>query len=154
MKYWLFKTEPDAFSIDDLKQQKRSDWDGIRNYQARNRLRDEVDKGDRVLIYHSSCAEPAIVGLAEVVADAHPDPSQFDPNHAGHDPKSDPEQPRWLQVTLKYLKTFPSPLTLKAVKADPKLADMELVSRARLSIQKVTPAAFNYILKKTESRHD
>ena len=153
MAHWLFKTEPDTYGIEDLKRERNAAWDGIRNYQARNRLRDEVHKGDRVLIYHSSCAEPAIVGLAEVSQEAHPDPSQFDPDSAGHDPKSDPDQPRWVQVKLKYLETFATPLTLKAVKADPRLAELELVTRARLSIQQVDDKAYQYILKKTGSRH-
>ena len=147
MKHWLFKTEPDTYSIEDLQREGRCGWEGIRNYQARNRLRDDVRKGDTVLIYHSSCAKPAVVGLAEVVGEARPDPTQFNPESPYYDPKSTAEQPRWLLVDLCWQETFPSPLTLKAIKADPQFADMELVSRSRLSIQQVERAAMKAILK-------
>ena len=147
MKHWLFKTEPDTYSIDDLKREGRCGWEGIRNYQARNRLRDDVRKGDTVLIYHSSCAEPAVVGLAEVIGEARPDPTQFNPESPYYDPKSTVEQPRWLLVDLCWQETFQSPLTLKAIKADPQFSDMELVSRSRLSIQQVDSAAMKAILE-------
>ena len=147
MKHWLFKTEPDTYSIDDLKREGRCGWEGIRNYQARNRLRDDVRKGDTVLIYHSSCAEPAVVGLAEVIGEARPDPTQFNPESPYYDPKSTVEQPRWLLVDLCWQETFQSPLTLKAIKADPQFSDMELVSRSRLSIQRVDSAAMKAILE-------
>ena len=147
MKHWLFKTEPDTYSIDDLKREGRCGWEGIRNYQARNRLRDEVRKGDTVLIYHSSCAVPAVVGLAEVIGDARPDPSQFDPESPYYDPKSPDDAPRWLLVDLRWVETFATPLTLKAIKADPQFSEMELASRSRLSIQKVDAAAMRAIVK-------
>ena len=101
-QYWLFKTEPDEYSIDDLKREGRCAWEGIRNYQARNRLRDEVKEGDLVFIHHSSCKTPAIVGLAKVVRDAYPDASQFDSDSPYFDAKSKPESPRWLTVDLAY----------------------------------------------------
>lgn len=148
MKHWLFKTEPDTYSIDDLKREGRCGWEGIRNYQARNRLRDEVHKGDTVLIYHSSCAQPAVVGLAEVIGEARPDPTQFNPESAYYDPKSTAEQPRWLIVDLRWKETFRTPLTLKAIKSDPQFSEMELVSRSRLSIQQVDSAAMKAILKR------
>mgnify|MGYP006147249517 CR=1 FL=1 len=148
MKHWLFKTEPDTYSIDDLKREGRCDWEGIRNYQARNRLRDEVQIGDQVLIYHSSCAEPAVVGLAEVTGGPRPDPSQFHPESPYYDPKSAADAPRWVLVQVRWRENFPSALTLKAIKADPTFADMELVSRSRLSIQRVSSAAFNAIVKR------
>lgn len=147
MKHWLFKTEPDTYSIEDLKREGRCGWEGIRNYQARNRLRDDVRKGDTVLIYHSSCAVPAVVGLAEVIGEARPDPTQFNPESPYYDPKSTVEQPRWLLVDLCWQETFQSPLTLKAIKADPQFSDMELVSRSRLSIQRVDGAAMKAILE-------
>ena len=150
MPRWLFKTEPDAYSIDDLKRDGQTPWEGIRNYQARNRLRDEVKKGDQVFIYHSSCKVPAIVGLAEVIRDAYPDPTQFDPESPYYDPRSPAEAPRWLRVDLRYLRHFPHPVPLRAIKADPALAEMELVSRSRLSIQQVAPPAARHLLAQLE----
>jgi predicted RNA-binding protein with PUA-like domain len=147
MKHWLFKTEPDTYSIDDLKREGRCGWEGIRNYQARNRLRDDVRKGDTVLIYHSSCAVPAVVGLAEVVGEARPDPSQFDPESPYYDPKSPIEAPRWVLVDLCWKESFSNPLTLKAIKADRQFSEMELVSRSRLSIQQVDATAMKAIVK-------
>lgn len=146
MPRWLFKTEPDAYSIEDLKRDGETPWEGIRNYQARNRLRDEVKKGDHVLIYHSSCKVPAIVGLAEVIREAYPDPTQFDPQSAYYDPRSSSASPRWLRVDVRYLRQFPHPVSLAAIKADPALADMELVNRSRLSIQIVESAAAQHLL--------
>ena len=148
MKHWLFKTEPDTYSIDDLKREGRCGWEGIRNYQARNRLRDEVRKGDTVLIYHSSCAVPAVVGLAEVIGDARPDPSQFDPESPYYDPKATTGKPRWMLVDLCWKESFNNPLTLKAIKQDPQFSEMELVSRSRLSIQQVDSVAMKAILKR------
>jgi predicted RNA-binding protein with PUA-like domain len=148
MKHWLFKTEPDTYSIDDLKREGLCYWEGIRNYQARNRLRDEVRVGDQVLIYHSSCAVPAVVGLAEVTAGPSPDPSQFHPESPYYDPKSSVDAPRWVLVQVRWRESFARALTLKAIKADPVFADMELVSRSRLSIQQVSAPAFNTILQR------
>lgn len=150
MPRWLFKTEPDAYSIDDLKRDRQTPWEGIRNYQARNRLRDDVKKGDQVFIYHSSCKVPAIVGLAEVIREAYPDPTQFDPESPYYDPRSPADAPRWLRVDLRYLRHFPHPVPLSAIKADPALADMELVNRSRLSIQKVEVAAARHLLSQLE----
>lgn len=142
MHYWLLKTEPDAFSISDLAQAGVAPWDGIRNYQARNRLRDELSPGDAVLIYHSSCAQPAVVGLARVASAARPDPTQFDPNSPAHDPRSDKQNPRWYLVDIEYMETFPKPVTLKAIRQDPALENLELVKRSRLSVQKLDRQAF------------
>lgn len=146
MQHWLFKTEPDTYSIADLEREGRGAWEGIRNYQARNRLRDEAAVGDLVLIYHSNCAEPAVVGLAEVCGAARPDPFQFDPDSRYHDPKATADQPRWVLVDVCYRETFPRPFSLRAIKADPRFADLELVSRSRLSIQKLDPEQFDAIL--------
>ncbi|MCU5782749.1 hypothetical protein MA04_02049 [Alcanivorax balearicus MACL04] len=148
MRIWLFKTEPDAFSLDDLQAAPDgiSGWDGVRNYQARNRLRDEVSNGDRVLIYHSSCKVPAIVGEAEVVSDAYPDPSQFIIGGAGEDPRSHPDNPRWYQVDVRYRRHFPEPLSLATIRDYVEFADMELVTRPRLSIQQITDRQYQQIL--------
>ena len=137
---WLLKTEPDAFSIDDLRDSKNatSGWDGVRNYQARNRLRDEMKAGDTVLIYHSSCAVPAIVGEAVVTSDPYPDPTQFDPASDGYDARSRQDHPRWYQADVQYVCHYPHPLTLKQIQHHPEFVDMELVVRPRLSVQKVS----------------
>lgn len=146
-RYWLFKTEPDTYSIDDLKNEGRCGWEGIRNYQARNRLRDEVHAGDQVLIYHSSCAVPAVAGLAEVVSEARADPSQFDPQSPYFDPKSSPDNPRWVLVDLAWQESFAHLLSLKSIKEDPVYAEMELINRSRLSIQHVPAQCFKRIIK-------
>ncbi len=144
---WLFKTEPDVFGITDLMNapNQTAAWDGVRNYQARNRLRDEILVGDTVLIYHSSCATPAIVGEARVTRSAHPDPTQFLPEHPAYDDRSTPEAPRWFQVELQFVRQYPSPISLKQIKQNPAFDDMELVIRPRLSIQKVTDQQYQLI---------
>lgn len=152
MAFWLFKTEPDVFSIDDLKREQQSGWEGIRNYQARNRLRDEVQVGDDVLIYHSNAKPPGVVGLAKVCKAAEPDPFQFNPDSKYHDPKSDPANPRWQWVTVQYVAHAKTPLWLPDIKADPFFAEMELVTRSRLSIQKVDEIHAREILKRTGMR--
>ena len=144
---WLLKTEPDAFSIGDLENaaDQTAGWDGVRNFQARNRLRDEVHEGDRVLIYHSSCATPAIVGEALVVRAAYPDPTQFLPEHPAYDARSSRETPRWFQIDVRFIRHYPNPVTLKQLKQDPEFADMELVVRPRLSVQKVSDRQYQLI---------
>ncbi|MDY0007441.1 MAG: EVE domain-containing protein [Spongiibacteraceae bacterium] len=149
MGYWLFKTEPQTFSIDDLKARARRGefWDGVRNYQARNMLRDEVARGDQVLIYHSSCAQIGVVGVAEVIRAASPDPTQFDPESDYYDPASEPEAPRWYGVTLAHRRTLPAIVSLASLKANPALADLALVKRGnRLSIMPVTASQWRAIL--------
>lgn len=150
MNYWLFKTEPNTFSIDDFARSKHTDWEGIRNYQARNRLRDDVTVGDKVLIYHSSCKTPAIMGLAEVSRAGHPDPEQFDPESDYYDPRATQDNPRWIQVSLVFLEKFRAPLTLAQVREEQALRDMELVNRSRLSIQHVSRDEFLYIMDRTQ----
>ncbi|GAB2678427.1 EVE domain-containing protein [Aliiglaciecola aliphaticivorans] len=150
MNYWLFKSEPDAFSIDDLanKPNQTEHWDGIRNYQARNFLRDKVQLGDQVFIYHSSCKNVGIAGLAEVVKEAYPDHTQFDPESKYYDPKSDPENPRWYMVDVKFVKKFKHVLSLKSIKAMPQIQQIGLVKKGhRLSIMPVDPEEFAYLLK-------
>ncbi len=140
MNYWLFKSEPDAFSIDDLEAmpEQTEHWDGIRNYQARNYLRDQVKKGDQVFFYHSSCKNVGIVGVAEVVREAYPDHTQFDPESKYFDPKSNPENPRWFMVDIKLKQKFPEPLLLKSIKEMPEIREIGLVKKGhRLSIMPV-----------------
>ncbi|AUB80369.1 EVE domain-containing protein [Candidatus Thiodictyon syntrophicum] len=151
MAYWLFKSEPDAFSIEDLKAKGAAGepWDGVRNYQARNMIRDQMRIGDGVLFYHSNCAEPGVVGLAEVASQAYPDATAFDPQAKYCDPKSDPERPRWYLVELRYVRHLRGPIPLREIKlhADGPLADMPLVRRGnRLSVMPVTPAQWDFIL--------
>ncbi|MDP7564276.1 MAG: EVE domain-containing protein [Arenicellales bacterium] len=150
MAYWLMKSEPDAYSIDHLRSQKRrtDHWDGIRNYQARNFMRDQMKMGDLAFFYHSNCSEPAVVGIMEIVSAAYPDHTAFDPNEKHFDAKSDPDNPRWLMVDVKFKKKLKMPITLQAIKAEKKLADMRLVQRGnRLSILPVTPSEWRHILK-------
>ena len=148
MNYWLFKTEPGCFSFADL--QKRpgmsEHWDGVRNFQARNFLRDSVKLGDRVLFYHSSIPEPAIVGIAEVVREGYPDFTALDPNGEHFDPKASPACPIWYRVDVRYLQAMPKEVTLEAIKGNPLLASMPLVNRSRLSIQPVTAAEWQIIV--------
>ncbi len=148
-RYWLMKSEPDAFSFDDLlaARGKRTHWDGIRNYQARNFMRDDMKKGDRVLYYHSNAKPPGVVGVAEVVKEAYPDHTQFDPDSKYHDAKSDPDEPRWLMVDIRALAALPEAVSLDDLKANPKLEEMAVVQRGqRLSIQPVTPAEWAEVL--------
>ena len=147
MTYWLFKTEPSAFSLDDLK--KRPDmtehWDGVRNFQARNFLRDAIRKGDLVLFYHSNIPEPAVVGIAKVVREGYPDFTALDPGSDHFDPKATVERPIWYMVDVRYVETLKRPVTLAAIKANPLLASMPLVNRSRLSIQPVTEEEWRII---------
>lgn len=147
MNHWLMKSEPDTFSIDDLKQRKREPWDGVRNYQARNFMRDGMRKGDKVFFYHSNCAEPGIVGVAEVVTEAYPDPTQFDPKSHYFDAASSRDNPRWILVEVKFVKKLKRTLSLKELQADPALVEMPLVRKGnRLSVMPVAAAEWRHIL--------
>lgn len=148
MTCWLFKTEPSCFSLDDLKNRPdmTEHWDGVRNYQARNFLRDAVRVGDRVLIYHSNIPAPAVVGIAEVVRAGYPDFTALDPRSEHFDPKSTAGIPIWFMVDVRYVEAFRHPVTLEEIKANPLLAGMPLVKRSRLSIQPVTPEQWQVIL--------
>ncbi|SDK52858.1 EVE domain-containing protein [Microbulbifer yueqingensis] len=147
MNYWLFKSEPDEYSLADLAAEpgRTGRWDGIRNYQARNFLRDRVQEGDGVLFYHSACRVPAVVGTAEVVRAAYPDPAQFDQQSPYFDPRSTPENPRWFCVDIRWQEEFARPVPLAEIKADPALREMVLVKQGRLSVQPVTTAEWRAI---------
>ena len=147
MNYWLFKSEPDEYSIDDLKAEPSGSgrWDGIRNYQARNLLRDEVKKGDKLFFYHSSCKVPGVAGIAKVVSKAYPDPAQFDANSAYFDPKASEENPRWYCVDVTFVKKFPDMVSIKSLKANSELAQMVLLKQGRLSIQPVSEQEWKVI---------
>ena len=148
-RHWLMKSEPDVFSIDDLAKAKKqtTGWDGVRNYQARNLLRDEIAVGDGVLYYHSSVDPPAVVGLARVVKAGYPDPTQFNPKSDYYDPDSPPDAPRWFSVDIAFNRKLPRPVTLPELRADPALGDMVLLRRgSRLSVQPVTAAEWKRIL--------
>ena len=150
MHYWLMKSEPDEFSIDDLvtAPKQSTPWFGVRNYQARNFMRDGMKLGDRVLFYHSSCPEPGIAGLAEVASHAYPDETQFDRKSDYYDAKSTREEPRWLNVDVKLLKKTRL-VHLAELREHPELADMVILRRGnRLSITPVTPAEWKYIVTK------
>lgn len=147
-RFWLFKSEPSVFSIDDLAKAPRrtTGWEGVRNYQARNRLRDEVKKGDGVLFYHSSCAEPGVVGLCTIAREAYPDPVQFDATSRYHDPKASPKEPRWMTVDVRLDRVLPRLVSLAVIRETPALAGMDLLRRGnRLSIQPVTAAEWKAI---------
>jgi predicted RNA-binding protein with PUA-like domain len=149
MNYWLVKSEPDEFSIDDLyRRPKRTEhWDGVRNYQARNFMRDGMKKGDQVFFYHSNCDTPGIVGIAKVVREAYPDHTAFDPQDPHYDPKSDPENPRWLMVDVKYVRKLERTIALSELKDNPALDDMALVRKGnRLSVMPVTAEQWQTIL--------
>lgn len=147
--YWLFKSEPDEYGIDDLRQEKAGvgRWNGIRNYQARNFLRDEVAVGDGVLIYHSQCKVPGVAGTARVVKAAYPDPAQFDPASDYFDPKATKESPRWFCVDIRFESAFDEVVPLKVIKQQEPLGEMVLLKQGRLSIQPVTAKEWKYILK-------
>ena len=148
MNYWLFKTEPGCFSFDDLKNRPKQTepWDGVRNFQARNFLRDTVKKGDLVLFYHSNIPEPAVVGIAEVAREGYPDTTALDPQGEHFDPKASPANPIWYMVDVRYRKPLSRPVTLEGIKGNPLLAEMPLVKRSRLSIQPVTETEWGIIL--------
>jgi predicted RNA-binding protein with PUA-like domain len=150
MRYWLMKSEPDEASIDHLAHapKKTLPWTGVRNYQARNFMRDTMRIGDGVLFYHSSCPEPGIAGLAKVVSTAYPDPTQFEPKSPYYDPKSTPEAPRWMLVDVGFVKKTPL-ISLAELRAHPELADMRVLAKGnRLSITPVTEAEWRFITER------
>lgn len=151
MNYWLMKSEPDVFGIDDLKSRpnKTEPWDGIRNYQARNMIRDDMKKGDLAFFYHSNAKEIGIVGIMKITREAYPDHTQFDPTSKYYDAKSNPDNPRWFMVDVKFVRKFKRVIALDELKqhADV-LGDMALLRKGnRLSINPVTEAQWHYILE-------
>jgi predicted RNA-binding protein with PUA-like domain len=149
MNYWLMKSEPDVFGVDDLMKAagKTDTWDGVRNYQARNMMRDEMKKGDLVFFYHSNCKEPGIAGIMKIVREGYPDHTAFDPDEKYYDPKSDPDNPRWYMVDVKHVRKLKRVITLTELKAHAQLSDLPLVRRGnRLSIMPVTKKHWDFIL--------
>lgn len=147
-RYWLFKTEPSAFSLEDLRNRpdQTEPWDGVRNFQARNFLRDQVQVGDLVFFYHSNIPDPAIVGIAEVVRGGYPDRTAFDPASAHFDPRSTPERPVWYLVEVRFRRKLARPVRLAELKEVPALSDLPLLKRSRLSIQPVEARQWEIIL--------
>lgn len=147
MRYWLMKSEPQAYSIDDLERDQVTAWWGVRNYQARNFMRDQMQLGDLAFFYHSSCPAPGIVGIVEVCRRAYPDATQFDPQHKYYDPKASPERPRWLNVDVRLVKKLPL-ISLAELRRHPELSRMRVLQRGnRLSITPVDPAEWDFILR-------
>jgi predicted RNA-binding protein with PUA-like domain len=150
VKYWLMKSEPGVYGIDDLaRQNKQTDhWDGIRNYQARNFMRDEMQAGDLAFFYHSSCEQPGIVGIMTIARPGYPDHTAFDPDEKYYDPKSSPDAPRWYMVDVTLERKLDRVITLQELKQQSTLRDMQLLQRGnRLSIMPVTRREWNHILK-------
>jgi predicted RNA-binding protein with PUA-like domain len=148
-RYWLMKSEPETFSIEDLARapKQTTGWDGVRNYQARNLLRDEIKIGDGVLFYHSSAEPPGVAGTAEVARAGYPDPTQFDSKSNHHDPDARPDEPRWYMVDIKHTQTFPRFVPLPVLRDTPALRDMVLLRKgSRLSVQPVTPDEWKAIV--------
>lgn len=147
MNYWLMKSEPSVFGIDDLKRCKTEPWDGVRNYQARNLLRDKMKKGDQAFFYHSSCEEPGIAGIMEIATPAYPDPTAFDPDNPHFDTKCDPDNPRWFLVDVKYKRKLKRIITLAELRNQTSLQAMKLLQKGnRLSIMPVSKKEWDYIL--------
>ena len=141
------KSEPDSYSIDDLERDRLEPWDGIRNYQARNMMRDDMTPGDRAFFYHSSCEVPAVVGIVKIASQAYPDPTQFDPRSKYFDPKSSEENPRWYLVDVAFERKLERPVTLKEINEQPSLADFTLTRRGnRLSVFPVSEEHWEAVL--------
>jgi predicted RNA-binding protein with PUA-like domain len=149
MKHWLFKSEPETFGIDHLqkKPKQTEHWDGVRNYQARNMLRDDIKVGDKGFFYHSNCTPPGIVGTVEIVKAGYPDPSALNPESDYYDPKSTPDNPRWFMVNVRFVQKFKKIITLDEIKNNPALDTMQVARRGnRLSITPVTAHEWKIIL--------
>lgn len=146
-RYWLMKSEPEVYSIDDLARDGSTAWEGVRNFKARNNMR-AMKVGDEVLFYHSNATPSAVAGVARVAREAYPDPAQFDEKSEYFDAKSKPDDPRWDLVDVAFVAKAKEPVSLADVRADPALAEMELVRYGRLSVQSVTKPEFDRIKKK------
>jgi len=146
-RYWLVKSEPDVYSIDDLERDGTTSWEGVRNYQARNFLQ-EMKKGDRLLFYHSNAEPPGVAGIAEVVREAYPDSFAWDPKSKYHDPASTPEKPRWFMVDVGFVERFPHFVPLPLLKEQPELEGMEVLRKgSRLSVQPVSKEHFDRVVQ-------
>lgn len=145
-KYWLMKSEPTVYSIQDLKRDKKTCWEGVRNYQARNFMRDQMNLGDEVIFYHSNSNPSGAAGIAKVCKKAYPDKDQFNPNSKYFDPKSNPDKPRWIMVDLQFVKTFPNVIPLQAIKENPKLKGILVAQKgSRLSVQPISQKHFELL---------
>lgn len=150
--YWIFKSEPNVFSIDDLERDQTTYWDGVRNYEARNYLRDKIKKGDIVLFYHSNCKAPGIYGICEVVKEGYPDFTQFDSSNKYFDPDSKKDNPTWFMVDIKFIKKLKRAITLDEMKKNPKLEKMRLLKKGnRLSIIPIHQREYEEIIKMSET---
>ncbi|MEX0994556.1 MAG: EVE domain-containing protein [Balneolaceae bacterium] len=149
-QYWLMKSEPYAYSIEDLERDKTEPWDGVRNYEARNFMRDEMKIGDRALFYHSNVRPPVIAGIMEICSEPYPDPTQFDPGSKYFDEKSSESDPTWQLVDVKFIQKFKEPVTRDELKEVPELKNMMLFKRNRLSITKVREEEYKKILELAE----
>lgn len=156
-RFWLLKSEPNCFSLDDLKNapNQTTHWDGVRNYQARNFMKNDMQIGDKAFFYHSNCTPPGIVGTMTVVKAAYPDHTAFDPKSEHPDPKSTPENPRWFMVDVQYESTFKHVVSLNQLKLRPELQDMKLLQKGnRLSILPITKEEWTLITKLGDTPHD
>jgi len=151
VRHWLVKSEPEAFSIDDLREQGRTSWDGIRNFQSRNFMWHDMAIGDPVLFYHSNAKPPGVVGLASVASEPYPDHTAWDPASSYFDPGSTPDNPKWWMVDIAYTETFGRLVSLDELRLVPELAGMPLVGKSRLSVQPVTPEQFDTICRLARS---
>jgi predicted RNA-binding protein with PUA-like domain len=147
MAHWLMKSEPDAYSIDDMQRDGHDMWDGIRNYQARNMMRDDMKIGDEIFFYHSNCKQPGVVGITRVISEPYPDPTQFDKKSNYFDAKSPADNPRWILVDVEFVRKLSRNITLTEIKAQKSLEDMILTRRGnRLSVMPVSKKHWNKIL--------
>lgn len=147
MRYWLMKTEPSEYSIDDLKREKTEHWDGVRNYQARNMMRDQMKIGDLAFMYHSNCDEIGIVGTMTIHREGYPDHTAFDKKDKHFDPKSDPDNPRWIMVDVKYKRKLKRTITLQELKSYKELQNTTLLRKGnRLSVMEITKQDWDFIL--------
>lgn len=151
-RYWLMKSEPEVYSIDDLERDGHTHWDGVRNPIARKNM-ESMEVGDGVLFYHSNAKPPGVAGLARVVKEAYPDPTQFDKKSHYHDSRATPEKPRWFMVDVEFDERFPDVVGLPEIKDTPQLADMVLVRNSRLSVQPVQKAEWDWIVKRGRTRN-